>query len=67
MCLHGADAWNFLCGEDAGDGRCLTPLVTEVPDPSGDEGACPQGIWEKKLTFPMYKNILLHIKDIREK
>ena len=37
--MHGADAWNFLCGEDAGDGRCLTPLVTEVPDPVGDGSA----------------------------
>lgn len=47
MCLHGADAWNFLCG---------------------DGGACPSGdIWEKKLTFPVYKNILLDIKDMREK
>ncbi len=36
--MHGADAWNFLCGEDT-----------------------------KKLTFSVYKNILLDIKDMREK
>lgn len=41
--------------------RCLTP--------SGDGGTCPLSgdIWEKKLTFPVYKNILLDIKDMREK
>ena len=44
---------------------------TEVPDPSmGTEvpvPSVPRDIWEKKLTFPVYKNILLDIKDIREK
>ena len=45
-------------------------LGTEVPDPSGDGGTCPLRPpvhMEKKLTFPMYKNILLDIKDMREK
>jgi len=34
-------------------------LGTEVPDPSVPTG--------NKLTFPVYKNILLDIKDMREK
>ena len=40
----------------------MPPVRTEGPDP-----ICPPGdIWEMKLTFSMYINILLDIKDIRD-
>ena len=49
MCLHGADAWNFLCGEDTGD---VKTLGTEVPDPSmGTEVPVPSVPHGKEIDF----------------